>query len=162
MKRAGTSFARFAWLVSVFISLTPVTTSARGLPDTFGAFWLKFRGAVISKNVSEIALLTKFPLEIGFESDETHSADNKHLSISQFNRFFDAELKCPYPYESGLPHGNKPRTNEIVKQVEPPKPRAGIAAVDPYYFTNTPAGWRMTAIQFIDTSELSARLHGRC
>ncbi len=58
--------------------------------------------------------------------------------------------------------GGAALTNVIVQEKAAQHPRYGHVGVYDYEFNFTDAGWRFTGTNYADSSELSARLHGRC
>ena len=148
-------------LLAFAVGVSPLTSFARGAPDDFASFWGRFRSAAAIKDVGAVKALTRFPLEVGFENDDSHTR-LKYVIAAQFDKFFTAELTCPYPYRPKSAHHYKPRIDDVLRQDGPSQAHDGVADIEPYVFSKTPLGWRLTAVTYVDSSEFLARLHGRC
>ena len=142
-------------LVGLALLALLLTSQGASQPDAgaraYPAFWRQVRAAIAAKDMRAIKSLTRFPFVVGFQDDQEHT---RRVDAAHFDLYFATELRCR--------DGGEALTDTILQEKTPQQPHSGHVGVYDYDFSYTSTGWRFTGTSYADTSELSARLHGRC
>ncbi|QYE34315.1 hypothetical protein KZX46_16230 [Polymorphobacter sp. PAMC 29334] len=137
-------------------SIVVSSTAASAATTDFGAFWSKFRTAVIAHDMTKVTALTKFPLSAGFDSDQDHPAK---IGRTQFARYMATELKCESS-DGGT-------TFDMIRSRVQPNGKYDVqdahsATVGRFEFANSSTGWHLTSLNYGSTVEYQHRLRGTC
>ncbi len=125
-------------------------------PDGFEAFWAQFRQAALQSDMGKLEVLTRLPLQVGFEADQDHP---QRVSRSAFTAYFKTELKC----QSADAGSNL----DMIRNKVQPNGRFDFhdehrATIGMYAFAKDGGRWRLTLLNLGDIGEHRSLLKGRC
>jgi hypothetical protein len=118
----------------------------QGQTDPMGAFWARFRAAVINGDKETVARLSRFPISRGYGMT---SLKNKAQFMRRYREVFFAETEAAKCFPKATPVIDKERPQEFT--ISCPFAREG-GNEEPfvYTFTRTRTGWKFTGFENIN------------
>ena len=118
----------------------------QGQPDSFGAFWDKFRAAVINGDKETVARLSQFPIARGYMMK---SLKNKAQFMRHYREIFFTETDAAKCFPKAKPFVEKLRPKEVMISC----PFASEGSTEEsfvYTFTRTRTGWKFSSFENIN------------